>query len=54
VPESLYSPIQQAAIVLASSRQKAIARQFVEMLKTPPIERILQSYGFAIPAAGGR
>ena len=49
VPESWYPPIEQAAVVLASSRQKALARQFIDYLKTPESVRILQSYGFAVP-----
>jgi molybdate transport system substrate-binding protein len=51
VPESWYPPIEQAAVVLASSRQKALARQFIEYLKRPASVRVLQSYGFAVPQA---
>lgn len=43
-----YPPIQQAAIVVASSKQKALAAQFVESLKQPPAKAILQSFGFAV------
>jgi molybdate transport system substrate-binding protein len=49
IPVSWHPPIQQAAIVLASSRQKPLARQFIEYLKKPDGKRILQSYGFAVP-----
>jgi molybdate transport system substrate-binding protein len=49
VPESWYPPIEQAAVVLASSRQKALARQFIDYLKRPASVRVLQSYGFAVP-----
>ena len=49
IPESWHPPIEQAAVVLASSRQKALARQFIDYLKTPASVRILQSYGFAVP-----
>jgi molybdate transport system substrate-binding protein len=49
LPESWYPPIEQAAVVLASSRQKPLARQFIEYLKTPGSVRILESYGFAVP-----
>jgi molybdate transport system substrate-binding protein len=53
VPDALYPPIVQAAIVVASSKQKALARQFVDALKKPDALRILQSFGFAaaVPAA---
>jgi molybdate transport system substrate-binding protein len=54
VPESLHPPIQQAAIVVASSRQKELARQLIEALKRPKAVRILQSYGFATPVPTGR
>jgi molybdate transport system substrate-binding protein len=49
IPESWYPPIEQAAVVLASSKQKVLARQFVDYLKKPEIVRILESYGFAVP-----
>jgi len=51
IPESWYPPIEQAAVVLASSRQKALARQFIDYLKRADTGRILQSYGFALPQA---
>jgi molybdate transport system substrate-binding protein len=51
IPESWYPPIEQAAVVLASSRQKPLARRFIEYLKKPDSLRRLQSYGFASPDA---
>jgi molybdate transport system substrate-binding protein len=52
--DALYPPIQQAAVVIGSSRQKSLAREFMENLKKPEVARILQSYGFAVPAAAKR
>ena len=49
IPESWYPLIGQAAVVLASSRQKPLARQFIDYLKKPDSVRILQSFGFAVP-----
>ena len=49
IPESWYPPIEQAAVVLASSRQKPLAQQFIDYLKNPESVRILRSYGFAVP-----
>jgi molybdate transport system substrate-binding protein len=49
IPETLHPPIEQAAVVLSSSRLKVLARQFVEALKTPDNVRVLQSFGFAVP-----
>jgi len=49
IPESWHPPIEQGAVVLASSRQKALAGRFIEYLKTPAIVRMLGAYGFAVP-----
>jgi len=54
IPDNAYPPIQQGAVVVAASRQKDVARQFIETLKTPAVVRILQSFGFALPATAGR
>jgi molybdate transport system substrate-binding protein len=49
IPQASYPAIEQAAVVLAGSKQKAIAQEFVRFLKTPESVRILQTYGFAPP-----
>jgi len=49
IPASWHPPIEQGAVILAASKQKALARQFVDYLRTPESVRILQSYGFALP-----
>jgi molybdate transport system substrate-binding protein len=49
IPQSWHPSIEQGAVVLASSRQKVVARQFLDYLKKPDAVRILQSYGFAVP-----
>ena len=49
ISESWYPSIDQAAVVLASSLQKLLARQFIDYLKSPASVRTLQSYGFAVP-----
>jgi molybdate transport system substrate-binding protein len=54
IPPAFYPPIQQAAVVVASSKQKALARQFVDYLKQPSTMTTLQSFGFAVPVAAGR
>ena len=48
IPEAWHPPIEQGAVVLTASRQKPLARQFIEYLKKPDIVRILESYGFAV------
>ena len=54
IPESWYPPIEQAAVVLTSSRQRELARQFIDYLKKSDSVRILQSFGFAVPRAAVR
>jgi molybdate transport system substrate-binding protein len=49
IPESFYPPLEQAAVVVAASQQKAIAHQFVRFLKTAESVRILAASGFAPP-----
>jgi molybdate transport system substrate-binding protein len=49
IPESWYPPLEQAAVVVASSSQKPLARQFIEYLKQPDIVRMLAASGFAVP-----
>jgi len=50
VPGDEYPPIQQAAIVLKSSKNKVVALQFMAFIKTPLIQAILREYGFTLPA----
>ena len=54
VPRFWYPPIEQAAIVVTSSRQKALAQQFIDYLKKPDSVRILQSFGFAVSQTPAR
>jgi ABC-type molybdate transport system substrate-binding protein len=49
VPPSSYPPIEQAAVVLAASSQKAAAVEFLEYLKSPESVRTLEAYGFVLP-----
>ncbi|HEX4489278.1 MAG TPA: molybdate ABC transporter substrate-binding protein [Terriglobales bacterium] len=49
IPDNEYPPIRQAAVILKSSQQKEIARQFMAYLKNPEIVSLLEKYGFAVP-----
>src|SRR5262245_34335305 len=49
IPAAFHPPLEQAAVVLAASPQKALARRFLAALKQPEIVEILRSYGFALP-----
>jgi molybdate transport system substrate-binding protein len=54
IPSDEHPPIEQAAIVLRSSKNKEIARQFLAFLKTPAMLELLRSYGFTVPAGRQR
>jgi molybdate transport system substrate-binding protein len=49
VPQSWHPPIEQGAVVLAASKQKVLARQFLDYLKKPAAAKVLQAYGFDVP-----
>jgi molybdate transport system substrate-binding protein len=49
IPASEYPIIEQAAIVLASSKNKDTARLFIDFLKKPEIVTLMERYGFAVP-----
>ena len=51
IPESFYPPIEQAAVVLAASRQKPAAHEFVQYLAAAESVRIFATFGFARPLA---
>jgi molybdate transport system substrate-binding protein len=48
IPSDEYPPIEQAAVILKSSKQKEVAREFLAYLKTQPMRDLLKSYGFAV------
>lgn len=49
VPVNLYTPIEQAAIVLKTSHKQALAKGFLEYLRRPAAQQILARYGFSLP-----
>lgn len=51
IPPDEYPPIEQACILLKSSAQKTAARRFVTYMQSPEASKILQRYGFEVPAA---
>lgn len=49
IPTSSYPPIEQAAVILKSGKQKDAARAFLSFLKSPETRKLLESYGFSLP-----
>jgi len=51
IPQNDYPPIQQASVVLRSSKNQKLAMQFESYFQTREVKEILERYGFEIPAA---
>lgn len=49
VPDNLYPPLEQAAVVLKSSQKKQQAKKFMDFVKSAEIVALLRQYGFQVP-----
>lgn len=49
IPPELYPPIQQAAVVVSSSKSRELARQFIDYLKRPETAALFTRFGFEAP-----
>ena len=54
IPSSDYPPIEQACVILASSKNKDTARHFLSFIKTPAIAALLKTYGFDVPDSAAK
>jgi molybdate transport system substrate-binding protein len=45
IPADAYSPIQQSAVILKSSKQPVLAKAFLDWLTSPAIQQQLKSFG---------
>ena len=52
IPSEEYAPLEQAAVMVRSSKQKNTAREFLEFLRTPKSIAIMKQYGFSLPQDG--
>lgn len=48
VPEHLYRPIRQDAVLLSSGRHNSAATALLHFLRTPLAQRIIQTYGYRL------
>ena len=48
VPANEYPPIEQACVILSSSKNREIAQQFLSFFKTSAIADLLKTYGFDV------
>jgi len=49
VPAGDYPPIEQACVIMRSSKNKAVAEQFQKFIQSSTIRELFRKYGFAIP-----
>lgn len=57
IPENLYKPIEQGAVVLLASKNQQGAKQFLEYIKLPSTVALLERHGFTLPiniSTGGK
>jgi molybdate transport system substrate-binding protein len=52
VPSDEYPPIEQASVIVKSSKNKDAARQFLLFVRTAAIADVLRSYGFDVLGGG--
>lgn len=50
IPASFHPPIEQAGAIIKASKNKSAAKQFLAFLRTPDVIRLMQTYGFSLPA----
>ena len=48
VPQNLYAPIRQDAVILQSSASNEAAQALMKLLKSPNIKDLIRSYGYAL------
>ena len=48
IPAGDYPPIEQACVILRGSKNKELAKKFVEFVKSPAIAELLRTYGFEV------
>lgn len=51
IPQDLYPPLEQAAVIVHDSTNKSAARAFLDYVKSPEGKEILAKYGFTTTAA---
>lgn len=52
VPQDLYQPLKQGAVIVKSSSHPELARRFMDFLKTSEIQSFLKQYGFTTQEGG--
>jgi molybdate transport system substrate-binding protein len=50
VPQDLYPPLKQDAILITRARDNPAAKAFLDYLKTPAAQKVIESLGYSLPA----
>ena len=53
IPQSLYDPIRQDAVLLEKGKENAAATAFLDYLRSEEASKIIEKYGYAIEARPG-
>jgi molybdate transport system substrate-binding protein len=48
IPSDAYAPIDQACVILKSSKNKEVAQRFLKFIKTATVAEVLKNYGFDV------
>jgi molybdate transport system substrate-binding protein len=51
IPVDSYPAIKQTAVILKASKNKDVARRFLEFVNGPQGREILQRFGFTVPTS---
>ena len=54
IPTSDYPPIQQACVVLRSSKNQDLAARFESYIRSEEVRKIFERFGFEVPASSGQ
>jgi molybdate transport system substrate-binding protein len=54
IPDSDHAPMEQAAIILKSSKDRATAALFLDYIRKPEIVSLMSQYGFTLPGAAAK
>lgn len=49
VPQKLYPPIEQQAVLLKFAENNPAARAFIEFMKNPQVRNIIEKYSYSVP-----
>ncbi len=49
IPSDAHPPLEQGAVILKKSTNQEAAKKFLEFIKSPEGQEIMQRYGFTLP-----